>query len=99
VKHPTPRWSLNPAEVDAAMMGTTTSGRSQRRESRALDVRSVKLTLKHRPTGVVVVGAVPDGHYARKEMTRLKAELRAGLFRELESKVARVLRIPGRCHE
>jgi len=45
------------------------------------------------------VGAVPDGHYARREMTRLKAELRAALFRELESKVARVLRIPGQCNE
>jgi hypothetical protein len=81
------------ADVDESGSSTCAAGRAQRRESRALDLRTRTVTLTHRPTDAVVEGSVPHGQYARKEMARLTAALRAALFRELESKFARELRI------
>jgi hypothetical protein len=76
--------------------GSTTSGRTKLRQSRALDTRSLRLKLTHMPSGIMVKGEIPDGHYAKKEMNRLKEELRRVLFQKLESKVAREMRIAGR---
>ena len=66
------------------------------RRSRANDLRDLTYRLEHRPTGVSVEGSIPTGHYARKEMIRLREKLRAELWTELESQVARALRLPGR---
>ena len=54
------------------------------------------MKLTHRPTGIFVEGKHPFGYYDRKDWTRLTEELRERLFVELEKKVARNLRIPGR---
>lgn len=50
----------------------------------------------HVPTGVEVRGQVPQGHYSKKEMRQLRQELYQKLFVELERKVAKHLRVPGR---
>jgi len=77
-------------------MSTTSSGRSQVRQSRAMDTRSRSIALIHGPTGLRVEGVVPAGSYSRQEM-RLQARLlQQRLFGELEQLVARALRVPGR---
>lgn len=67
--------------------GSRTSVRAKLRQSRAFDTRSLRLTLTHLPSGIVVKGEIPDGRYARKEMSRLKEELRRqrGRFLTLSS--------------
>lgn len=89
-------WVLDPAEVDAFVTSGRSGGRRRAAQSRALDVSGCEIRLAHRPTGIEVAGEVPQGHYSRAEMTRLREELRARLFAELEQRVAGHLRTPGR---
>lgn len=88
--------SLDPAEVVESSMTGNSSGRRRAAHSRALDVTETMLTLRHRPTGIEVSGSVPPGPYARPAMKKLKAELHAQLFDELERLVAKQLRVAGR---
>lgn len=90
------RWVLDPAEVDAFEMSGRSGGRRRASLSRSLDVSGCEMRLTHRPTGIEVTGEVPEGNYSRAEMTRLRADLRARLFADLEQRVARHRRIPGR---
>ena len=90
------RWRLDPREVSWKAMSTASSGRTKVRLSRSLDLRSAQLTCEHVPTGLSVTGTVPEGHYSRDQMRKLQDELRARLLSELESKVARRLRVAGR---
>jgi hypothetical protein len=89
-------WVLDPAEVDAFETSGRSSGRRQASLSRALDKSAYRLRLKHRPTGIEVSGEITEGHYSRAEMTRLRQVLHAHQFADLEERVARHLRIPGR---
>ena len=66
------------------------------KQSRVLAVTSKEITLTHTPSGVAVSGKVAPGHYSRREMQRLVAELHAQLLIELHHAVARKLRLPGR---
>lgn len=66
------------------------------RQSRSVDIRSAEMTLVHKPTLISVIGNIPDGHYTKNEMVKLKAELYDILFIELNNKVASALRIRGR---
>jgi hypothetical protein len=43
-----------------------------------------------------VRGSVPVGHYAKKEMVTRQKELAEKLYAQLETEVAKHLRIPGR---
>jgi hypothetical protein len=72
------------------------SGRKNARQPRHMDVRSVSITLVHRPTKIEVGGQVPEGHYSRKEMISQHKALCSQLFAELETRVAKHLKIPGR---
>ena len=90
------RWHLDPAEVRVEGMSSSSGGRSQVRQSRALDVRSRSMTLIHGPTGLRVEGMIPAGSYSRKDMQLQSRLLQQRLFSELEQLVARSLRIPGR---
>jgi len=89
-------WKLDPAEVSWGFQFSTTTGRNKRRQSRELDTRAAAVTLTHVPTGIEVTGNVPEGHYSKKAMQERRHELFGDLFWELEVKVARHLRIPGR---
>ncbi len=73
------------------MRGNNWSGKS-----RALGESGSRLTLTHKSTGIEVTGEVPTGHYSRREMQSEVRKLEEGLFAELESQVAKALRIPGR---
>ncbi len=77
--------------------GSHTGNRSRMtKQSRRLSITSKEITLTHTPTGVSVSGKVAQGHYSRREMQHLVAELRARLVIELHRAVARKLRLPGR---
>jgi hypothetical protein len=89
-------WTLDPQDVDTFATSTRSSGRGRATLSRALDVSGQTLRLTHLPTGIAVSGEVPAGSYSRTEMTRLKEALHAQLLADLERRVARHLRIPGR---
>lgn len=89
-------WALDPAEVSEAATSLNVSGRRRAGDSRALDTTRAEIRLTHRPSGIEVRGVIPSGHRSRKTMRRLRAELRARLWSELELAVARHLRIPGR---
>ena len=89
-------WSLDPKQVH--MFGTGSRSSTRRRASlpRSLDVSGSGLSLVHSPTGVEVSGEIPAGHYSKARLKDLRAELHARLFAELERRVARHLRVPGR---
>src|SRR4051794_28450133 len=89
-------WSLDPADVHLFVSGTRTSTRRRASLPRSLDVSGGVLRLVHHPTGVEVAGEIPTGHYSKARLKELRAELHARLFAELERRVARHLRVPGR---
>ena len=90
------RWVLDPVDVDTFEMSSRSSGRRRAALSRALDTSAHRIRLTLRPMSVEVSGEIPQGNYSRAEMTRLRRELHARLFAELEQRVARHLRISGR---
>jgi hypothetical protein len=90
------RWSLDRSEVSESRWGHNRGRRSRASQSRALDVTSSEIRLRHEPTGIEVRGEVPPGHRSRAEMRRQEDAVRTRLYAELEDAVARVLRIPGR---
>lgn len=87
------RWRLNPREISSGWSGSSsgTSGIFDRK----LKITGRRLRLRYEPTGVAVEGEIPDGHYSRKEMQQKTEQLMKVLFLELESKVAKKLRIRG----
>jgi hypothetical protein len=91
------KWHLNPSDVTWAM-GSTTSGRRTHatRSGRASSTTSADMELIHIPSKISVKGCIEPGSYSRSEMVSKKDELYKKLFKELEDKVARRLKIPGR---
>jgi hypothetical protein len=89
---------LDPADVEVGFTGAASSPRSghRRRLSRALDLRAMTITVRHRPTGIVLRGDIPEGHYSKNEMRKLREALVERLMRELGLVVARQLRASGR---
>jgi hypothetical protein len=88
------KWQLDQNDVGGGW--STSSSTKSGQFSRRLKVTSARLTLTHLPTGLEVRGEVPDGHYSKKEMRKLREELYARLFLVLEEKVGKHLRAPGR---
>lgn len=88
-------WKLDPAEVSWSTESSTSTKRKKRRQSRQLDERSQRVLLRHVPTGIVVTGEIPTGHYSRKEMEAARNALIEKLFVQLEAEVGRHLRVPG----
>src|SRR5262245_48362760 len=90
-------WQLPETEVDVREYGHTSGHRKKLSvASRAADHRSWHVTLVHVPTGLEVSGEVPEGNYSRKQMQQARERLFSQLWSQLEFKVARHLRIPGR---
>ena len=89
-------WSLDPQEVHLFGMGSRSSTRRRATLPRSLDVSGGSLRLVHHPTGVEVSGDIPAGHYSKARLRVLRQGLHARLFAELERRVARHLRVPGR---
>ena len=89
---------IEPADIEVGWTASASSPRSgnRRRLSRALDSRAMTITVRHRPTGIVLRGEIPEGHYSRNEMRKLKDAVTERLMRALEQAVARHLRVPGR---
>jgi len=90
-------WQLAPSDANVSSRASSSRKRHRSaRDSRKLDERAITIRMEHASSGLFVEGAIPEGHYSKNELPRLKGELSARLFRELETKVARHLRIPGR---
>jgi hypothetical protein len=90
-------WSLDPKEVGVFGSGGTSGRRTHAtRSGRANSVTKANIKLTHYPTGISVEGVIPPGNYARGDMQKMKKELCNMLFLELESAVAKHLRVPGR---
>jgi hypothetical protein len=89
-------WSLDPQEVDLSGMGHRSSTRRRAALPRSLDVSGESMRLVHRPTGIEAAGEIPVGHHSKAQLRELRQELYARLFAELERRVARHLRVPGR---
>ena len=90
-------WQLPRSEVNVSSRASSSGTRHRSaRDSRNLDERAVTIRMEHAPSGLFVEGSIPEGHYSKNEMRKLKDALSDRLFRELETKVARHLRIPGR---
>ena len=89
-------WNLNPDEV-AISSGTVRKGHRGKlsKSGRKVESRELELTLTHQPTGIKVSGAIQSGNYSRKELSKLKQELEARLFSDLEKKIAKFYKIPG----
>ena len=94
---PATGFKLDPREVAWRTVGSS-SGRSRptRRSRAAAGPSASRMTLTHVATGVTVEREVPLGRYMRGQMRVAKEQLHARLFSELESKVARHLRLPSR---
>jgi hypothetical protein len=89
------KWKLNPEDVGGG--SSSGSGSRRGRYGRMYTVRcSYRRTMTHIPTGIEVTGEIPTGNYTKKQMRQLRQELEQKLFLELEAKVAKHLRIPGR---
>jgi hypothetical protein len=72
-----------------------TGVRKNSRQSRALIEKEIHMDLVHRPTNIEVHGTM-KGNGTRKELTSLRENLYNQLYTELENKVAKALKIPGR---
>lgn len=86
------KWKLNPNDVNWTMNASSGGGTFERKTK----ITSRQLKLYHVPTKVAVEGEIPSGHYSKKEMKKLTEDLKKRLYIELEDKVAKQLRIPGR---
>jgi hypothetical protein len=85
---------FNEADVSWGVMKT--GGGHTSRQSRAVNVTMAWVTGTHGPTGISVSGTVPPGRYTRRQMIEAQAKLKPHLLTELEEKVAKARRVPGR---
>jgi hypothetical protein len=91
----TSNWALKKSDV-YSYGGTSTSGpRKNARQQRNIEERTLTLNLVHEPTKIEVQGQM-TGSFSRKEMTEKKNDLYNKLFKDLENKVAKYLKIAER---
>lgn len=91
-------WCIQRSDVRLGVGGSSISGRNggkRSKKSRIMDERSAELRLVHAPTGIIVIGFVPRGHYSRQQMVVEQKKLEEKMFLQLQDKVAEHLRIPG----
>jgi len=88
-------WTLIKSEVYSYGGTSTSVHRKNARQQRNIDIRTLTLNLVHEPTKIEVQGQI-TGSFSRKEMTEIKNDLYNKLFKELENKVAKHLKIAER---
>lgn len=88
-------FKMDPSEVVYTGSASHSGHRKKTRDSRASMLSGAEMLLQHRPTGIEVRGALPSGHYSRKEMRLLQQKVYDELYAALEQAVAKALRIPG----
>jgi protein subunit release factor A len=91
-------FTIDPKDVALNRSWLRASGRGGNiaRTSRAVGTQEGRMELIHTPTGISVSGIVNEGVYTRVQMTAAMDALKVQLWAELESKIARHLRLPGR---
>ena len=90
------RFVLAKEDLTWGEVGHRSGGSASARVGRASAATSRTVFIEHLPTKVRVEGTVQEGNYSKKEMQRLRAQLYDKLLTELETAVARKLRVPGR---
>jgi len=89
------KWSLPRSSVFLSWQHSS-STTAQGNYSRKLKRTKRKVTLSHPETGLSVIGEIGPGSYSKKEMRAETVALEKKLFSELEKKVAKALKVPGR---
>lgn len=83
------RWRLDPREVISGYASGLPPETGMSGFEGEMEISGYAVWLEHRPTGLRVEGAVPDGRHSARSLQLLEIELRKSLFAELELKVAR----------
>lgn len=80
------KWRLDRKEVTWGWIGSSSkiSGRVK---------SNWRLYLEHLPTGTKIEGEIPEGFYSKKELTKLRKELKERMYFDLEKRVAKALKI------
>jgi hypothetical protein len=86
------KWEMNSDDVSFGYSGSSSGGTFERKTK----ITSRRLWMLHKPTKIKVEKEIPPGHYSKKEMQKLTNEGIHQLTKELEQKVAKHLKIPGR---
>lgn len=90
------KWKMSKEEVACNGTGITSTNRKNvNSTSRAIDSRSWKFVLIHTPTGMEVSGEIPEGSYSKKQMQQERDKLYSSLWTQLETKVAKHMKLPG----
>lgn len=85
------RWRLDPREVITGYSSGAIPETGMTAFEGEAEIEGYGMWLEHRPTGLRVEGAVPDGRHSARSLQLLEIEVRKSLFAELELKVARHL--------
>jgi len=89
--HDNKGFRMNPRDISYAWGGSA-SAKHRKKRNRKCDLRSSRITLVHRPTGVEVSGEVPEGHYSKKEMQEKCDDMYHILLPTLEAKVRKYIK-------
>jgi hypothetical protein len=73
--------------LEVSYTSSRSGGSAKARVSRSSAITSKKIIIRHRPTGETVSGEIEPGHYTRKKMQALTAELEEELLTKLEKAV------------
>lgn len=90
------RWKLNPEDVLRVGGGGAMSMGKNKTRARYNQLRYEEVVLFHKPTGVSISGNTGRHRKSKTEWKKTYDDLCSKLMKELEEKVARHLKIPGR---
>jgi len=90
------RFGLDRNDLDWGEVGSRAGGSASARVGRASATTGKSIYIQHLPTKIKVEGTVEKGYYSKSEMKHLRNQLFEKLLKELENKVAKKLRVPGR---
>lgn len=90
------KWSIDPDDVSMGWNGSASTVVHSKNWDRRNQIRSYEVTLRHIPTGVSITKRTAEKMLSRQEWKREMETFQAELMKDLEDKVAKHLRIPGR---
>lgn len=91
-------WVMAEEDVSGGFHGTGSmrSGKLTRTSRSVSPTGPQTVYLVHNPTGLRVEAILPRGNYSHADLSKERLRIERALWSELEIKVARHLRIPGR---
>lgn len=85
-----------PDDYNIVLSGHRRGGNASARVSRAQALTSETVEIIHSKTGISVTGEIPAGHYTKKQMQAAREKCLTALFSDIERRVAKNARKPGR---